>query len=131
MACTMRLKLPPQDLEKPTHFPYNTAFRPRRIDYVAIRGRTAEGHHIGDHRNIPCSDHEAVIIVLQGDQPSTAPTKAGPGMGAPTTAIPAGAGGPGSEYPTATRGHPPGAFKKQPRRSPRRGHRRGTSRAPI
>ena len=48
---------------------------------MAIRGRIAEGYHIGDHRDIPSSDHEAVLIVLQGDQPSSAPAKQAPAWG--------------------------------------------------
>ena len=32
------LRLPPQDLATPSHFPYATMLRPRRLDYVFLKG---------------------------------------------------------------------------------------------
>ena len=40
-AAQHELTLPPQELHKPTHFPYNQELRPRRLDYVFTKGVTA------------------------------------------------------------------------------------------
>ncbi|CAE7277276.1 unnamed protein product [Symbiodinium sp. CCMP2592] len=64
-----RLRLPPQLLEQPSHFPYNPELRPRRLDYVFLKGTHSAEAHIGDHRDIPASDHEAVALVTAMPQP--------------------------------------------------------------
>ena len=40
-AAQHELTPPPQELHKPTHFPYNQELRPRRLDYVFTKGVTA------------------------------------------------------------------------------------------
>ncbi|CAE7301426.1 pol, partial [Symbiodinium sp. CCMP2592] len=61
-----QLRLPPQRLEEPSHFPYNTELRPRRLDYVMIKGTHSTTVHISDYRDIPASDHEAIVLWTTG-----------------------------------------------------------------
>ena len=56
------LTLPPQDLHLPSHFPYNTQYLPRRLDYLLSKGSTiAAGCTVGDLRDMASSDHEPII----------------------------------------------------------------------
>ena len=100
------LRLPPQDLETPTHFPYNSALRPRRIDYVAIKGGASEGHFISQHRDLPASDHEAVVLYLVGDLRTKVENKSMPAWGPTPPQVPAGPGRGSAEHPQASRGPP-------------------------
>ena len=59
-------KIPPQDVNKPTHFPYNTALRPRRLDYLITHNTFLDEIHVGEVRDIVGSDHEPVLAVVPG-----------------------------------------------------------------
>ena len=43
---SLAMKIPPQNLDRPSYFPYNQQMRPRRLDYVCTRHMlTSEGGH--------------------------------------------------------------------------------------
>ncbi|CAE6934847.1 unnamed protein product [Symbiodinium sp. CCMP2592] len=56
--------MPPQELEKPTHFPYNTALEPRRLDYIFVKKLLCDPGEVLAHRDIATSDHEPVTVPL-------------------------------------------------------------------
>ena len=58
------LTLPPQELHKPTHFPYNQALQPRRLDYILTKGVTAAYGHVIHCKDRASSDHDAVQIPI-------------------------------------------------------------------
>ena len=59
-------KLPPQDMDKPTHFPYNTALRPRRLNYLITSNIFLDEILVGEARDIVGSDHEPVLAAVPG-----------------------------------------------------------------
>ena len=59
-------KFPPQDMDKPTHFPYNTALRPRRLDYLITSKIFLEEVKVGEARDVVGSDHEPVMATVPG-----------------------------------------------------------------
>ena len=63
------MRLPPQDLHRPSHFPYDTQQAPRRLDYVATKGVFSTGGTVGAARDIARSDHEPVILQIQEEAP--------------------------------------------------------------
>ena len=76
-----RGKLPDQCLEEPTHFPYNPAFAPRRLDYVIVRGLSVPAQGVvGQLRDVASSDHEPVTIEIPWATPghNTAEPQWGP-----------------------------------------------------
>ena len=76
----MGLRLPPQDLAKPSHFPYATMLRPRRLDYVFLKGCFSLEGGVQSVRDIARSDHEAVTLQLRAKPPPNRaqPTTCGP-----------------------------------------------------
>ena len=57
------LRLPLQQMEKPTYHPYNKAMKSRRLDYIAVKHlRTGEGLVLEGTRDVVQSDHDAVAI---------------------------------------------------------------------
>ncbi|CAE7637897.1 unnamed protein product [Symbiodinium sp. CCMP2592] len=74
------IRLPPQDLQAPSHFPYDTTQTPRRLDYVAIRGIFSLQGQVLQARDIARSDHEPVALQLRGDPPKQPkqPDRCGP-----------------------------------------------------
>ncbi|CAE7244978.1 unnamed protein product [Symbiodinium sp. CCMP2592] len=56
--------LPQQSLERPSHFPYNTALEPRRLDYIFAKKLLCDPGEILAHRDIATSDHEPVAVPL-------------------------------------------------------------------
>ena len=59
------VRLPPQDLAAPTHFPYDTTQEPRRLDYVGVRGVFSLRGEVGEVRDMARSDHEPVLLQLR------------------------------------------------------------------
>ncbi|CAE7939467.1 unnamed protein product [Symbiodinium sp. KB8] len=70
------LRLPPQDLASPSHFPYATVLRPRRLDYVMLKGWFSMEGGVQEVRDIARSDHEAVTLRLRATPPPPRPHKA-------------------------------------------------------
>ncbi|CAE7292357.1 pol [Symbiodinium microadriaticum] len=62
------LLFPPQELHKPTYFPYSGQ-TPRRLDYLVVRKYQMHEGQVGEHRERAFSDHEPVL----GSLPSTRP----------------------------------------------------------
>ena len=66
-----QLRLPDQELEKPTYHPYNTAMRSRRLDYVAVKKlRTDDGAVLEGTRDIIQSDHDIVVVPVHCSLPT-------------------------------------------------------------
>ncbi|CAE7726322.1 kif1 [Symbiodinium sp. CCMP2592] len=75
-ACTARGELllewfeeegchfPEQQLHEPSHFPYNTAFEPRRLDYVLAKKLLFDSGKVLAQRDIATSDHEPISVPL-------------------------------------------------------------------
>ena len=53
-------------MDKPTHFPYNTALRPRRLDYLITNKIFLEEVRVGEARDVVGSDHEPVMATAPG-----------------------------------------------------------------
>ena len=66
------LNAPDQQLDMPTHFPYNTRMQPRRLDYLCLKHLTGADGQVLRQRDLACSDHELVCVQLQA--PSTRKT---------------------------------------------------------
>ena len=58
------LLLPEQQLEVPTHHPYNTRMAPRRLDYLHTKNLKSAGGKVLQQRDLASSDHEPVFISL-------------------------------------------------------------------
>ncbi|CAE7238934.1 unnamed protein product [Symbiodinium sp. CCMP2592] len=56
------LYLPDQVLSSPSHFPYNTEHKPRRIDYILLRGAHAQPGKVLQARDMALSDHEPIAM---------------------------------------------------------------------
>ncbi|CAE7200817.1 unnamed protein product [Symbiodinium sp. CCMP2592] len=69
------MRLPPQDLGTPSHFPYDSTQEPRRLDYVAIRGVFSVQGEVLAVRDMARSDHEPVVLQLRADAPKLAKPK--------------------------------------------------------
>ena len=84
------LTLPLQDIGSPTHFPYNTALRPRRLDYIASRHNTTQHGGVADcrHRASPTTtgSNSQLNSRQRGDE------ERGHDLGAPQTQEPGGCG---------------------------------------
>ncbi|CAE7547148.1 unnamed protein product [Symbiodinium natans] len=71
------LWLPEQTMDVPTYHPYNLAMRPRRLDYVAVKGMPgSRGQVHQGSRDIIQSDHDAVSLKVDNPLPPKLRTKA-------------------------------------------------------
>ena len=59
------ITLPFQDVCSPTHFPYNTTFRPRRLDYIASRHNTTQQGGVTECRHRASTDHDGVQLTIR------------------------------------------------------------------
>ena len=64
------ISLPEQDMHLPSHFPYNPALSPRRLDYVAARRIRISGASVGCARDRASSDHEPILARAHMPLPS-------------------------------------------------------------
>ena len=55
-----------------------TTHDPRRLDYVGVKGLSSVHGAVGDVRDMARSDHEPVILQLQGEPPKSRPSPVGP-----------------------------------------------------
>ncbi|CAE7744136.1 unnamed protein product [Symbiodinium sp. CCMP2592] len=55
---------PEQQLHEPSHYPYNTAFEPRRLDYVLAKKLLCDPGKVLAQRDIATSDHEPISVPL-------------------------------------------------------------------
>ena len=61
------MNAPPQQIGMPSYYPYNQAHRPRRLDYVLVRGvDSAEGGEVHPIRQMAASDLEGVSVAILG-----------------------------------------------------------------
>ncbi|CAE7232440.1 unnamed protein product [Symbiodinium sp. CCMP2592] len=76
------LYLPEQNLAAPSHYPYNTAFQPRRLDYILVRHIRAGAGQVVPACDMATTDHEPVLVVLleacRAGQQACAEAKRGP-----------------------------------------------------
>ncbi|CAE7709541.1 unnamed protein product, partial [Symbiodinium necroappetens] len=63
------LRTPPQQLEKPSFFPYNTTMRPRRLDYIVLKHLLCQDGKVLSLRDVASSDHEPIHVPLQQPTP--------------------------------------------------------------
>ena len=70
---TQNLRLPPQQMEAPSHFPYNPTMMPRRLDYLGLKGYHMSAAYVGEIRDVARSDHEPIVadIPPSGKKPKT------------------------------------------------------------
>ena len=62
---TLDMSAPPQQTNMPSYFPYNQAHRPRRLDYVLVRGiASTQGGGVHPIRQMAVSDHEGVSVAI-------------------------------------------------------------------
>ena len=59
------ITLPLQDISSPTHFPYNTTLRPRRLDYIASRHNTTQQGGVVACRHRASTDHDGVQLRIR------------------------------------------------------------------
>ena len=59
------ITLPLQDISSPTHFPYNTTLRPRRLDYIASRHNTTHSGGVASCRHRASTDHDGVKLTIK------------------------------------------------------------------
>ncbi|CAE7205709.1 unnamed protein product [Symbiodinium sp. CCMP2592] len=59
-----RFYLPPQELQKASHFPYNTELLPRRLDYIFVKRLLCDSGEVLAHRDVATSDREPVFVPL-------------------------------------------------------------------
>ena len=64
-ACEHNITFPLQDINTPTHFPYNTRLAPRRLDYVACRNMSHEQGKVVACKHRAATDHDGVQLTLQ------------------------------------------------------------------
>ncbi|CAE7458351.1 unnamed protein product [Symbiodinium natans] len=65
----LSFRLPPQELHKPSHFPYNQALSPRRLDYIVVKGGRLGPCKVEDLRDLARSDHEPISTTLPAGNP--------------------------------------------------------------
>ena len=63
------LKLPPQNLAKPTFHPYNREIRARRLDYICLRGMAATSGDVLELKDLASSNREPVQTQLEATAP--------------------------------------------------------------
>ena len=93
--------IPEQDIDCPSHFPYNPDLKPRRIDYIATRGMRISNAEVGSFRDRASSDHEpilgqAILPVPQGPKREViwCARQLNPGVDALLNTLPQGPGDP-------------------------------------
>ncbi|CAE7904274.1 X-element\ORF2, partial [Symbiodinium necroappetens] len=72
------VRIPSQQLEQASFFPYNTTMRPRRLDYVATKHLLCQEGRVLSLRELASSDHEPVHVPLQQPAPPAPPSEAKP-----------------------------------------------------
>ncbi|CAE7898818.1 unnamed protein product, partial [Symbiodinium necroappetens] len=72
---------PEQMIHKSSHFPYNTRFQPRRIDYIMLKHLPSIQGDVLAHRDVASSDHEPIWVQIEITSTTHRPSEHAPEWG--------------------------------------------------